>query len=1035
MIKLSCFTLLMMSAYSVNATDAEHLQNTQENTYGDAVLVNGQKINFDKSHFDSLTTKAKLSTPSKNNTSFQTATNNQNIELTSVFRDFSLDNSMGQKGLYVTALTGLNSMHIISAQQSSFNIIEYTKDEYQVTARYDFDSSIQDTALLKDNVTDTYYLYVLEGKFLKKVNLVTQKVELSTELTFDYYNADSVDAFDINNDGKDEIIVYRNNELLVLNALDLSELAALKNAQQKFVLGSFTQANVKEILFSDGAVFRFENDTFVLHKQLNLNASGEHLIAVDINNDGLDEVINGQSWKSIEMLSPSTEKVLWTAQSGQDIDKVIVADINKDGIDDLVYGDGQWGQLYALSLTTGIEFWSIKNPGHGVSGIVVDDFNGDGKQDIAWGAGYSSSGEDEFQIHNVDDKTKQWSKKIKQYSNKSLALADINNNGSLDVLYTLTDSNSLYVVDTKTKTRILTNIELKNDWDSNTLITTADLFNDGKNYIISGSSAIYDANVQVFSPDSGEEIFQTKLGSGDYVSALTAFDINNDGKLEIIVGNGAEHTGSEGNFFKVLNGQTGEVLKISPSLGFSWRGMSSIVTGSFINNDNIDIVSLVDGSLVGYDYSNNTIMKVTLSQSFNGLVNVIANGEQSLVASSSSGSLYKVALNGQETLIAEVCQGTLNNLVSVRAGFVQYSCSDQFGEYDLDNNTISYRIDRANEASWLASTTFNNVDYTLLSGKSLEVFSNQTAVPLTKPDNISYSGHVLSSIQIDLPVADDIDYVVLDQRPTLGKVEFSDRKAGLLTYVPSGVATGTDVLNYYTVKGRARSAVASLTLDLTNTAPVANNMTLQTHWNTPLNFNLEGLDEDEENLVFDIKNTPAHGQIQLIDAASGSVTFSPSGESLEPVSVSYTVRDSLIETQIHNVVIEFKNTTPQAQNLTYKTSYNSEVNGRFSALDNDDDTIEYELVTEPNSGSFSFEADTGLFKLTPTEEESHTITFSYIAKDKFASSATQTVTVNVEGKQGAPSSESSSSSGGGIYYLIALLSFSLLGRRRQIYRK
>ncbi len=1030
LIKLSCLTLLMMSAYSVNAnTHAQPIKNTQKNTYGDAVLINDQKINFDKAHFESLPKKPQLAPIIKNNSLTQAASDEQSIELSSVFREFSLGNSTGRKGMYIAPLSGVGSKHIISAQESNFNIIEYVKGAYKVTARYDFDDYIEDTTLIKDTVADTYYLYVLDNNAVHKVNLVTQEIELSKE----FYYPRAADKFDINSDGQDELFVYQSSKLFVLNSLDLSEIAVLENVPQNFVTGSFTEANTKEVLFSDGAVYRFENSELVLHKQLSVSINGEHLITVDINNDGLDEVINGQSWYSIEMLSPSTESILWTAQSDLDIDKVIVADIDNDGTDDLVYGDGQWGSLYALSLTTGVEFWSINNPEHGVSGIVVDDLNGDGKQNIAWGSGYSSSGEDGFYIHNTDDKAQQWAKGIKYYSNKALALADINNNESLDILYSERDSNALHIVDTQTNEKILTNISVNNDWDNNNLVSTAQLFDDGKNYIITGSSAIYNANVQVFSPETGEELFQTYLGGGDYISTLTTLDINNDGKLEIIVGNGAEHTGSEGTFFKVLNGQTGELLKTSPRLGFYWGGMSSIVTGSFFNNENIDVVGLVSDYLISYDYSENTISKVALEQSFNGLVNTVINGEETLVASTYNGSLYKVALNGQTTLISEVCQNTLNNIVSVRAGFVQYSCSDQFGEYNLDNNVVSYTAKRKNNDSWLATSTYNNVDYTLLAGQSLEVFSNQVAEPLAKPEAVSYSDHVLKSIQIDLPVSDDIDYVVLNKRPTLGRVEFTDRQTGLLTYIPSG-AVGIDELSYYTVKDRSRSALSSLTLELKNTAPTANNMTLQTHWNTPLNFNLEGVDEDAEPLVFQIKNSPAHGQIQLMDSALGSVTFSPSGDSVEPVSVSFTVKDSLVESELHNVVIELTNTAPQAQNVTYNTSYKSEVNGRFSALDSDNDALEFEVVTEPNSGALTFEPDTGLFKLTPTSESDHVVTFSYVAKDKFDSSAVQTVTINVEGKQAAtvatPSSDSGSSSGGSIYYLLTLLSVVLFGRRR-----
>ena len=173
---------------------------------------------------------------------------------------------------------------------------------------------------------------------------------MKVESTKEVFSSQSVMARDINNDGQDELIAIANSQILVLDQSDLSVISQLEYYGNKFVVGSFTEQNVHELMLEDGKLYRISENSINYIKTLSTQLTGIHLQSVDTNQDGLDEVINGNGWYSIELISPNTDSVMWTANSELDISRIIVADINNDGAQDLVYGDGQWGQIHALSL-------------------------------------------------------------------------------------------------------------------------------------------------------------------------------------------------------------------------------------------------------------------------------------------------------------------------------------------------------------------------------------------------------------------------------------------------------------------------------------------------------------------------------------------------------------------------------------------------------------------------------------------------------------------------------------------------------------
>ncbi|MCG9708900.1 hypothetical protein L1D46_08770 [Pseudoalteromonas sp. Isolate3] len=110
MTKLTYLALLLCSQ-SLLATE----NTTHYNQFGDATLLSSQQINYDKTYFTSRNennSHANLDRASRLNLSNALA--DESLELTSVYRRYSLGNSTGLNGLYSVDLHGNGNKQIIS---------------------------------------------------------------------------------------------------------------------------------------------------------------------------------------------------------------------------------------------------------------------------------------------------------------------------------------------------------------------------------------------------------------------------------------------------------------------------------------------------------------------------------------------------------------------------------------------------------------------------------------------------------------------------------------------------------------------------------------------------------------------------------------------------------------------------------------------------------------------------------------------------------------------------------------------------------
>ncbi|MBL4613139.1 MAG: tandem-95 repeat protein, partial [Emcibacter sp.] len=178
---------------------------------------------------------------------------------------------------------------------------------------------------------------------------------------------------------------------------------------------------------------------------------------------------------------------------------------------------------------------------------------------------------------------------------------------------------------------------------------------------------------------------------------------------------------------------------------------------------------------------------------------------------------------------------------------------------------------------------------------------------------------------------------------------------------------------------------------------------------------VQASDIDGDNLSFALSEAPNEGAVTV--NADGSFVFVP-GADFQDLAVGES-RDASFEievsdghggtdTQTVTVTVIGKNDGPVAEALTVATSEDNVGTGQLLASDIDGDNLSFTLSEAPGEGAVTINAD-GSFQFTPGEDfqdlgvgESRDVSFSYEVSDGHGGTATETVTVTVNGTNDAP---------------------------------
>ena len=251
---------------------------------------------------------------------------------------------------------------------------------------------------------------------------------------------------------------------------------------------------------------------------------------------------------------------------------------------------------------------------------------------------------------------------------------------------------------------------------------------------------------------------------------------------------------------------------------------------------------------------------------------------------------------------------------------------------------------------------------------------------------------------------------VFGPRKGTGEIRKDTDGTWKLFYKASGLFTGNDEVRFVAIDSKgAVSNVATITINLLNTAPTARSTSMQVAAGGSASVGLFGQDVDRDDLTFQRVGGPSKGSGEIRRDANGNFRFyyQNSPTAIGDDVVQFVALDgkpggvSEIAT-INITVVGIFNRAPKANNVSGSTQKNQSVAVAVSGSDPDeDDTITFKRVSGPTNGTGDIRPDgKGGFEMfyTPRTNFVGVETIRYVAIDsKGRPSPAASITINVTG--------------------------------------
>jgi F5/8 type C domain/Bacterial Ig domain/Fibronectin type III domain/Putative Ig domain len=222
-----------------------------------------------------------------------------------------------------------------------------------------------------------------------------------------------------------------------------------------------------------------------------------------------------------------------------------------------------------------------------------------------------------------------------------------------------------------------------------------------------------------------------------------------------------------------------------------------------------------------------------------------------------------------------------------------------------------------------------------------------------------------------------------------------------LTYTPSADFNGSDSFTFLVNDGKVDSSFAtvSITVSEFNDMPTAVGVSITTSEDTPVAVPLAGSDPEKNSLTYAIVSKPEHGSLSGI---APNLTYIPAADYHGSDRFTFTVNDGNQNSEIATVTLQIKavNDLPVPLATSLSTAKNIAVSVLLSGSDKDSDPLSYSIVGSPSNGTLSGSGQTLTY--TPRKNFSGNDTFTFVANDGTADSATATVSITVTPTNEAP---------------------------------
>jgi hypothetical protein len=211
-----------------------------------------------------------------------------------------------------------------------------------------------------------------------------------------------------------------------------------------------------------------------------------------------------------------------------------------------------------------------------------------------------------------------------------------------------------------------------------------------------------------------------------------------------------------------------------------------------------------------------------------------------------------------------------------------------------------------------------------------------------------------------------------------------------------GVAVGSAQIS---VEMGVVSSQVTVTIVEANHPPVARDHTVSTQEDSAVDLTLGASDEDGDALTFAIASEPTQGALSALDAASGSLTYTPGADYAGADSFAFSVTDGeYTATATVSIQVTAVNDAPVAQDDTASAAVDATVT--IDVLSNDSDVDSGDTLTvsatdtSSTTGSVTLKAD-GTVDYT-AGSSAGTDTFGYTVSDGNGGTDSATVTITVQ---------------------------------------
>jgi large repetitive protein len=263
----------------------------------------------------------------------------------------------------------------------------------------------------------------------------------------------------------------------------------------------------------------------------------------------------------------------------------------------------------------------------------------------------------------------------------------------------------------------------------------------------------------------------------------------------------------------------------------------------------------------------------------------------------------------------------------------------------------------------------------------------------------------LCATMVQKPTANDMKITTHANTAYTGKLSTSNAKSFTITtqtkngkvvlltngkfkYTPNKNFVGTDTFKYKANNGKASSRIATVTINVTNNAPTANDMKITTHANKAYTGNFNTSNARNFTITTQTKN----GKVVLL--TTGKFKYTPNKNFVGTDTFKYKANNGEASSRTATVTINVKNNAPTAKDMKITTHANTAYTGYLNITDQDNDKLSSEILAPPVHGDLTLNSN-GTYNYTPNKGFIGTDQFTYNANDGILNSNTATININI----------------------------------------